>query len=293
MSIFEGSAVALVTPFTSSGINFSALEKLLDFHINNGTDALLVCGTTGEPSTMTTDEKHSVIDFAIKYVDGALPVIAGTGANNTATAVSESIYADKAGADALLVVTPYYNKCSPEGLFLHYKAISDAVGKPIIVYNVPSRTGVNIAPQTMARLAELQNVCALKEACGDISQIAKTAQLCAGKIDIYSGNDDQIVPIMSLGGKGVISVLANVEPKKTHELCAAYLSGDTKRAMELQLSLNPLVDALFSDVNPIPVKTALNMMGYDCGPLRLPLCKMSESKTAALKEKLLAYGLLH
>jgi len=292
MSIFEGSAVALVTPFTETGVNFAALERLLDFQISNGTDAILVCGTTGEPSTMTEAEKQSVIEFAVKHVAGRIPVIAGTGSNDTRHAVELSKNAEKAGADALLVVTPYYNKCTQEGLFLHYSAIAGQVGLPIIIYNVPSRTGLNMLPSTLERLSHVAHIAGIKEASGNISQIAEMSRLTEDRLALYSGNDDQIVPLMALGGKGVISVLANIAPKQTAELCHAYLAGDTAKAGKMQLFYNPLIEALFWQVNPIPVKTALNLMGFDCGPLRLPLCAMGESAERALKETLQQYNLL-
>ena len=292
MSIFEGSAVALVTPFTKDGINFSALKRLLDFQLCNGTDALVICGTTGEPATMTLEEKHSVMKYAIDYVAGRKPVILGTGGNNTSSVIAESKYAQSLGADALLIVTPYYNKCSQDGLVKHFFAVADAVELPIIIYNVPSRTGVNITPATLARLAEHPNIQAIKEASGNISQIAEMARLVKGKMDLYSGNDDQIVPILSLGGKGVISVLANVAPQAAHDICASYLAGDVKTACDLQLHYNPLNSALFSDVNPIPVKTALNLMGFEAGPLRLPLSDMSAQGEEALRKVLQSYDLI-
>ena len=292
MSIFEGSAVALVTPFTQDGVNYETLKSMLDFQLDNGTDALVICGTTGEPATMTKEEKHSVMKFAIDYVAGRRPVIIGTGGNNTAAVIEESLYAQSIGADALLIVTPYYNKCSQDGLVKHYLAVADAVDLPVIVYNVPGRTGVNVTPASLAKLAEHKNIVAMKEASGNISQIAEMARLTRGKIDLYSGNDDQIVPIMSLGGKGVISVTANIAPKQMHDLCAAYLAGDTKKACDMQLDLNPLNNAMFSDVNPIPVKTALNMMGFEAGPLRLPLSDMSAEGAAALKQVLQNYHLI-
>ncbi len=292
MSIFEGSAVALVTPFTKDGINFSALKRLLDFQLGNGTDALVICGTTGEPATMTLEEKHSVMKYAVDYVAGRKPVILGTGGNNTASVIAESKYAQSLGADALLIVTPYYNKCSQDGLVKHFFAVADAVELPIIIYNVPGRTGVNITPATLARLAEHPNIQAIKEASGNISQIAEMARLVKGKMDLYSGNDDQIVPILSLGGKGVISVLANVAPQAAHDICASYLAGDVKTACDLQLHYNPLNSALFSDVNPIPVKTALNLMGFEAGPLRLPLSDMSAQGEEALRKVLQSYDLI-
>lgn len=292
MSIFEGSAVALVTPFTQEGIHFDALKRLLDFQLDNGTDALVICGTTGEPATMTVEEKHAVMQTAIQHVAGRRPVILGTGGNNTAAVIRESKYAEDLGADALLIVTPYYNKCSQEGLLRHYFAIAEQTALPIILYNVPGRTGVNLLPATAARLAEHPRLAAIKEASGNISQIAETIRLTRGRMDIYSGNDDQTLPILALGGKGVISVSANVIPRIMHDICALYLSGKTDEARDLFLEYNPLNLALFTDVNPIPVKTALNHMGFAAGPLRLPLCEMSQAAEAALTETLRRYSLI-
>lgn len=292
MSIFEGSAVALVTPFTQEGIHFDALKHLLDFQLDNGTDALVICGTTGEPATMTVEEKHAVMQTAIQHVAGRRPVILGTGGNNTAAVIRESKYAEDLGADALLIVTPYYNKCSQEGLLRHYFAIAEQTALPIILYNVPGRTGVNLLPATAARLAEHPRLAAIKEASGNISQIAETIRLTRGRMDIYSGNDDQTLPILALGGKGVISVSANVIPRIMHDICALYLSGKTDEARDLFLEYNPLNLALFTDVNPIPVKTALNHMGFAAGPLRLPLCEMSQAAEAALTETLRRYALI-
>lgn len=292
MSIFEGSAVALVTPFTQEGIHFDALKRLLDFQLDNGTDALVICGTTGEPATMTVEEKHAVMQTAIQHVAGRRPVILGTGGNNTAAVIRESKYAEDLGADALLIVTPYYNKCSQEGLLRHYFAIAEQTALPIILYNVPGRTGVNLLPATAARLAEHPRLAAIKEASGNISQIAETIRLTRGRMDIYSGNDDQTLPILALGGKGVISVSANVIPRIMHDICALYLSGKTDEARDLFLEYNPLNLALFTDVNPIPVKTALNHMGFAAGPLRLPLCEMSQVAEAALTETLRRYALI-
>ena len=292
MSIFEGAATALVTPFTETGIDFKGLQELIDFQLENEIDALVISGTTGEPATMTESEKAEVIRLAIRHVNGRVPVIVGTGANSTASAVKWSKFAEDEGADALLLVTPYYNKCSQDGLVRHYFTVADSVHIPMVLYNVPSRTGVNVTPATLARLAEHPNIAAMKEASANISQITEMVRLCDDKLDFYSGNDDHIIPIMSLGGKGVISVLSNVVPQYTHELCAAYLAGDTRRALQMQLDINPLVSALFSDVNPIPVKTALNLMGKPAGPLRLPLCEMSPEKTAALTAVLEDYNLI-
>ena len=292
MSIFEGSAVALVTPFTQTSVNLSALKRLLDFQLQGGTDAIVVCGTTGEPATMTTEEKHCVIQETISHIAGRIPVIAGAGSNSTAHAIEDARFAERAGADAVLVVTPYYNKCSQAGLIKHYLAIADSISLPIIMYNVPGRTGVNMTAATLGELAKHPNIAAMKEASGNISQVAEMARLGGAEIDLYSGNDDQIVPLMSLGGKGVISVLANIAPREIHELCAKYLAGDTRGACEMQLRLNPLANALFMDVNPIPVKTALNLMGFEAGPLRLPLCDMEEQAQAKLAAVLAQYNLI-
>ena len=291
MSIFQGSAVALSTPFDANGINIETFKKLLDFQINNGTDAILVCGTTGEPSTMTKQEKQTAITTAIEYVAGRVPVIIGTGGNCTADVIENAKFAKEAGADAQLVVTPYYNKASQEGLVRHYLAVADTTDLPIIVYNVPGRTGVNVTPATLAKLSEHPNIQGMKEASGNISQIVEMSRLCQGKLDIFSGNDDQTVPIMSMGGKGVISVLANVMPKFSHDLCQKFLDGDVAGAAQMQKDVNPLVSALFSDVNPIPVKTALRYMGFDMGELRAPLCDMNPAAEAKLKETLVQYGL--
>ncbi|PWM38059.1 MAG: 4-hydroxy-tetrahydrodipicolinate synthase [Clostridiales bacterium] len=292
MSIFEGSATALITPFTDSGVDYGRLKAMLDFQIGNGTDALLICGTTGEPATMTADERKKTLETAIEYVNGRVPVIAGAGANNTKTAVEWSLYSKQAGADALLHVTPYYNKCSDEGLYRHYMTIADSTDLPVIAYNVPSRTGVNMKAEVLARLAEHENIAAMKEASGDISHTAKMMALCGDRVDFYSGNDDQTIPIMSLGGKGVISVLSNVMPKEVHEMAKAYLDGDTKRAAKMQLCLKPIMDAMFMATNPIPVKTALLLMGLDSGILRLPLCEMSGQETEKLSAVMQKYDLL-
>ncbi len=290
MSIFTGAGTALVTPFNEKGIDYTAFEVLLDYQIKGGIDALVVCGTTGESSTMSKQEDQDAIAFVVKHSGGRVPVIAGAGSNDTASAVLASKKASDLGADGILIVTPYYNKCTDAGLIRHYHAIADASGAPIIAYNVPSRTGVNIKPEVMKEIAVHDNVAAIKEASGDISQIAKTCRLCSD-IDVYSGNDDHVVPILSLGGKGVISVVSNVMPQMTHDMVASYLSGDTATATALQHKLNPLIDALFSEVNPIPVKTALNMIGIKAGLLRMPLCEMSEQKAAKLQKELIALGL--
>ncbi len=290
--VFEGSGVALVTPFTETGVNIPALKDLIEFQIEGHTDAIIICGTTGEPATMSDEERDEVVKASIKQIDGRVPAIVGTGSNCTAHAVELSKRAQDMGADALLVVTPYYNKCSQEGLKRHFTAVADSVDIPIIIYNIPGRTGVNMKPETLAYLAKHENIAGMKEASGDLSQVGEMSRLCGDDLTIYSGNDDQIVPLMSLGGKGVISVLANVAPGAAHDICAAFLAGDAEKACELQLKYDPLINALFWDVNPIPVKMALNMMGMNAGPLRLPLCEMDGEKTARLKNVLREYGLI-
>lgn len=292
-TIFTGAGVAIVTPFKEDGsVNYPALEKLLEFHIENGTDSIVICGTTGESATLTVKEHSEVIKFTVDTVNHRIPVIAGTGSNETAYAVELSNDAEEAGADALLIVTPYYNKTSQRGLVKHYNFIADRVSTPIIIYNVPSRTGVNVLPETYAQLCEHKNIVATKEASGNISQIAKTAALCGDKLDIYSGNDDQIVPIMSLGGKGVISVLSNICPKIAHDIPALYLEGKCKESAQLQLDYLELCNAMFMDVNPIPVKVAMRMMGFDVGPLRMPLCDMDDEHTDKLRNVLKKYNLI-
>ncbi len=294
MAIFKGAGVAIVTPFRESGdVNYDVLARMIDFQIENGTDAIIICGTTGESSTLSHEEHDECIRFTVEHVAGRVPVVAGTGSNCTAEAVRLSVHAEQSGADALLCVTPYYNKASQKGLIEYYTEIANSVSIPIIMYNVPSRTGCNILPETAVRLAKtVPNIVAIKEASGNISQVAKLASLANGCIDIYSGNDDQIVPLMSLGGIGVISVLSNVAPKLTHDMAAAYLEGDLKTAMDLQLQSIPLINALFSDVNPIPVKTAMNQMGWNVGGLRSPLCEMDEDKAQILKSQLQAMHLM-
>lgn len=290
MSIFTGAGTALVTPFDEKGINFAAFEKLIEQQISEGIDALIVCGTTGESSTMSMEEDLSAIDFVIRQSAGRVPVIAGTGSNNTLTAIEISKEAAALGADALLVVTPYYNKCTDAGLVKHYHTIADCVDVPIIVYNVPARTSVNIKPIVMKQICEHDNITAIKEASANITQIAETARLCKDIADLYSGNDDHILPVLSLGGKGVISVVSNVAPKMTHDMVASYLKGELSKALELQFALNPLVSALFSEVNPIPVKKALNLIGINAGLPRMPLCEMSEGKAELLKTELERLG---
>ena len=292
MTLFKGSGVAIVTPFNEKGIDFEKLGELLDFHVASGSDAIIVCGTTGEASTMSESERKETIKFTVDRINKRIPVIAGTGTNNTAASIAMSVWAESIGVDGLLVITPYYNKTTQKGLVEHFKAINDAVNIPIILYNVPSRTGMNLVPKTLLKLTELKNVVAVKEASGDISQIAKIKALCGDKIDIYSGNDDQIIPILSLGGIGVISVLANVVPKETSDMVHLYLEGKTKEALDLQLKLLPLCDALFIETNPIPVKTALGLMDKCSPSLRLPLCEMSEENKVILEKELTNLNLI-
>lgn len=291
MSIFKGSCVALVTPFNESGVDFDKLKKLIQWHIENETDSILVCGTTGEATTMTLDEKKKVIEFTVKEVNGKVPVIAGTGTNNTQASIDMSIFAQNAGVDGLLVITPYYNKTSPKGLVAHFTAINNAVKTPIILYNVPSRTNMNISAQMLVKLSVLSNVVAIKEASGDFSQIAKMKALCPD-MDIYSGNDDQIVPTLSLGGAGVISVVANILPKETHDICRLFFEGKVKESLDLQIKYLDVIDNLFIETNPIPVKTAMKLINIDCGELRLPLCDMEEDNFAKLKESMAKVDLL-
>lgn len=292
MSLFEGSGVAIVTPFNENGVDFEKLEELIEWQIKSKTDAIIVCGTTGEASTMTEAERKQTIKFTVDKVNKRIPVIAGTGTNNTAASISMSQWAEGVGVDGLLIITPYYNKTTPKGLIAHFEAISKSVNIPIIVYNVPSRTGMNIAPKTYLELCKFNNIIAVKEASGDISQIANIKALCGDRLDIYSGNDDQIIPILALGGKGVISVLANIIPEQVHDICQLYFSGNTKEALKLQLDNLPLSNSLFIETNPIPVKTALNLMGKQVGYLRLPLCEMSNSNLDILKSELKKFGLI-
>ena len=275
-TIFTGAGVAIVTPMNADGsVNFEKYRELIDWQIENGTDAIITCGTTGESSTLTAEEHIDVMRVAVEQTAGRVPVIAGTGSNDTAFGIELSVEAKELGVDGLLLVTPYYNKASQRGLVAHFNAIADAAELPVILYNVPSRTGVNIQPATIAELYKNPYICAVKEASGDLSQVAKIAALC--DIDIYSGNDDQIVPILSLGGKGVISVLSNVMPKEAHDICAKWFEGDVKGSAALQLELLDLCNGLFMDVNPIPVKEALNLMGWNVGECRLPLCSMDDA----------------
>lgn len=292
MSIFEGSGVAIVTPFNDNGVNYKKLKELLEWHIKEGTDAIIICGTTGEATTMSEEEKKLTIKFTVDVVNKRIPVIAGTGSNNTLSSIEMSKYAESVGVDGLLVITPYYNKTNSRGLIKHFEAINNSVNTPIILYNVPSRTGVNITPENLKELSTLSNVVAIKEASGNISQVVKMKALCGDKIDIYSGNDDQAIPILSLGGKGVISVLANIIPNAVHTMIKSYLNGDVKKALDLQLENLKLSNTLFIETNPIPIKTALNLIGKDVGPLRLPLYEMSDSNLMKLKDTLKEYNLL-
>lgn len=293
MAIFTGAGVAIITPFREDGsIHYDQLKRLVDYHCENGTDSIIICGTTGESATMTEEEHLECIKNTIAFAAGRIPVIAGTGSNCTATAVEMSREAAKAGADGLLVVTPYYNKATQKGLIEHYKAIAREADAPIIMYSVASRTGCNIEPATVATLVkEVDNIVGVKEASGNISQVAKIMQLTQGEIDLYSGNDDQIVPILALGGKGVISVLSNVAPRETHEICEKFFAGDIEGSRELQLKAISLINALFSEVNPIPVKKAVELMGVETGGLRMPLTEMEEANTKKLAQAMREFGI--
>lgn len=294
MAIFKGAGVAIVTPMYENGeVNYDKFRELIEFQIANQTDAIIVCGTTGESSTLTHEEHLEVIRYCAEVVNKRIPVVAGTGSNCTETAVYLSTEAEKYGVDGLLLVSPYYNKATQNGLYKHFKTVADSVKLPIILYNVPSRTGCNIMPETIVRLCkDVDNIVGVKEASGNISQIAKLAAMGRGIVDIYSGNDDQIVPIMSLGGIGVISVLSNVAPRQTHEICQKYLDGDVAGSCRMQLEAMDLCNALFCEVNPIPVKAALNMMGMGAGSLRMPLTDIEESNAAKLKKVMEDYGIL-
>lgn len=291
--IFSGAGVAIITPFNEDqSVNYDKFAELVEYQVSKGTNAIVVCGTTGEAKTLSTEEHINVIKLCVEVVNHRVPVIAGAGSNDTRYAVELSNEAEKAGVDALLSVTPYYNKTSQRGLLAHYSFIADRVSTPIILYNVPSRTGVNIKPETYAELCEHPLIVATKEANGNISEIAKTAALCGDKLTIYSGNDDQITPIMSLGGKGVISVLSNVVPGTAHKIAQKYLDGDYEESRRLQLEYLDLCNNLFIDVNPIPVKEAMNMMGLNVGPVRLPLVGMDEISKAKLRDCLIRHGLI-
>ena len=282
--IFKGCGTAIATPFTEKGVNLQEFSKLVENQIQEGVDAIIVCGTTGESSTMTEEEKLRTIECAVKVSNGRVPIIAGTGSNNTQSVIDMNKKVEEIGVNGVLIVTPYYNKTTQQGLIMHYSKIANNTELPIILYNVPSRTGVNIKPETALELSKIENIVAIKEASGDLSQIAQLANLCREDLNIYSGNDDQIIPILSLGGIGVISVLSNIKPKYTHEMCYNYFNGEIKKASQMQIDAIPLINALFSEVNPIPVKEALNILGYNFGEPRLPLIRMSKEKREILKK---------
>lgn len=295
MSIFKGAGVAIVTPFHEDGsVNYEAFEKQIERQIEGGTDAIIVCGTTGEASTLSHEEHLDVIRYCVEKVNKRIPVIAGTGSNCTETAVYLSQEAEKIGADGLLIVTPYYNKCTQKGLLEHFKIIAESVSLPIILYNIPGRTGgVLIAPETICTLCrEVKNIVGVKDATGNISGVARLMHMAAGDVDVYSGNDDQIVPILSLGGKGVISVLSNIAPKQTHDICQMYFDGNVEGGRDLQLKAIPVIDGLFCEVNPIPVKKAMNFMGLEAGPLRRPLTEMEDAHATGLKKAMEDFGIL-
>lgn len=291
--IFTGAGVAIVTPMNADGsVNYEAMGQLIEQQVTGGTDAIIVCGTTGESSTLTDEEHRRVIQFTVAQVNHRIPVVAGTGSNDTAYCLELSQEAEKMGVDGLLLVTPYYNKCSQKGLIRHYLTVADAVDLPMILYSVASRTGVNILPETLKELSKHPNIVAVKEASGSISQVAKIRHLCGDDLDVYSGNDDQIVPLLSLGGIGVISVLSNLMPKETHDICQLYFDGKVQESAALQLKLLDLINNLFADVNPIPVKEALNMMGFPAGPCRMPLCEMDDGPREKLRASMATVGLL-
>ena len=295
MAVFTGAGVAIVTPFKENGeVNYEEFAKQIELQIAGETDAIIVCGTTGEASTLSHEEHLDVIRYCVKVVNGRIPVVAGTGSNCTETAVYLSQEAEKAGVDALLVVTPYYNKATQKGLYEHFKIVADSVKIPVILYNIPGRTGgVNILPETVVRLCtEVENIVGVKDATGNISQVAKMMALANGKVDLYSGNDDQIVPMLSLGGKGVISVLSNIAPKQTHDICAKFFEGDVEGSRKIQLDAIELIDALFCEVNPIPVKKALNLMGLNAGILRRPLTEMEDANAKKLEKAMKEFGIL-
>ena len=293
MAIFEGSAVAIVTPFNAKDeVNYNKLEELLNWHVKEGTDAIVICGTTGETPTTSDEEQRQLIKFAVDVIDKRIPVIAGTGSNETRQAIEMSMFAEKVGADAVLVMNPYYNKSTQRGIVAHFKAVADSINIPIIVYNVPSRTGLNITVDTIVELAKIKNIVAVKEASGDISQVAEIARLTPNDFTIYSGNDDQVVPLLSLGGKGVISVSANIIPKDLHNMVQYYLDGKVKESLDCQLKMNGLNKALFIEANPIPIKEAMNVMGMEVGHLRMPLLEMEEKNLVVLKNEMSTYGLI-
>lgn len=294
MAIFTGSGVAIVTPMKDNlEVNYDKLEELIDFHVKGGTDCIVIAGTTGEGATLSMEEHRNVIRAAVEFTRYRIPVVAGTGSNCTKTAIQLTQEAEEDGADGALIVTPYYNKATQTGLIKHYSQIASETKLPIILYNVPGRTGCNIQPETVATLVrENENIVGLKEATGNMAQASKTMYLCDGKLDLYSGEDGLVVPLMAIGGIGVISVIANIAPQQTHDMCASYMAGDREKALELQMKSLPLVDALFSEVNPIPVKRALNLLGMEVGSLRAPLCEMSDANAAVLKQAMVEYGLL-
>ena len=290
--LFKGCGTAIVTPFDDNGVNFKEFEKLIEFQIKEGVDSIIVCGTTGESSTMTVAEGKQTIEFALKVSNKRVPIIAGTGGNCTQAVIEFTKWAESVGVDGALIVTPYYNKTTQAGLIEHYKAIANSTSIPIILYSVPSRTGVNITPETCYELSKITNIVAIKEASGNLSQIAEIKSLCRDELNIYSGNDDQVVPILSLGGIGVISVLSNIAPKYTHDMVTSYLNGNCEKATKMQLDSISLIKALFCEVNPIPVKSALNMIGYNVGIPRLPLIELSESGKNKMENELKKFGLI-
>ncbi len=292
MAIFKGAGVAIVTPFHQDGtVNYEKFAELIEFQITNGTDAIVVCGTTGEASTLTHEEHLDVIRYCVEKVAGRVPVIAGTGSNCTETAIYLSTEAEKAGVDGVLLVSPYYNKATQNGLYGHFKAIADSIKIPALLYNIPGRTGVNIQPETIVRLCrDVENIVGVKEASGNISQVVKLMAIADGCVDLYSGNDDQVVPLLAVGGMGVISVLSNVAPKETHDMCAKFFEGDLQGSLDIQLKASALIDALFCEVNPIPVKKALNLIGMEAGPMRRPLTEMEPANAERLKKAMVEFG---
>ena len=291
-TLFQGSGVAIVTPFTQDGVDYNKLEELIEYQVKNLTDAIIICGTTGESSTMADEEHKKAIEFTVQTVNKRIPVIAGTGSNDTRYCIELSQEAQNLGADGLLSVTPYYNKTTQKGLVAHFTAIANSVNIPIILYNVPSRTGVNICPQTCYELSKVDNIIAIKEASGDVAQAAHIKSMCGNDLDLYSGNDDLIVPLLSLGGKGVISVAANVMPKEVHDVCQLYFDGKTKESCDLFLKMLDIINRLFIEVNPIPIKTAMNLLGFNVGNLRLPLTEMCGENLEILKNSLTNYGFI-
>ncbi len=290
-TLFTGAGTALITPFTEDGVNFEALGNIIEFQIENSVDALIICGTTGEAATMPDKEHLSVIEYAVKKTAGRIPIIAGTGSNDTAHCAELSYEAQKLGADGLLISTPYYNKCTQKGLMMHFDKVLEKVNLPIILYNIPGRTGMQFKLETFKELAKDQRIVGVKEASGSIEYLTDLVHACPD-LDIYSGNDDMVVPLLSLGGKGVISVLSNIAPKETHDLCQKFFDGDVKGSLKLQMEYLDLIHALFCEVNPIPVKTAMNLMGFEAGPLRLPLCEMDEANLERLKSAMAERGLI-